>query len=737
MTGTWCQMGTNIRMAGRAVLAAAGLACLGVAGPATASSRTEVTAARQPAGRQAVPGFSSGIVPPARAGLGGISCPEASFCVAVGSFADPLGHLHSLAEEWNGRTWRVMPGVKGSGLGDVSCTSIRFCMALGSPIQRWDGRTWTAVRTPPHLAAMSGISCMRASFCMAVGSNGKGTACMTGAVWRGTAWRSMTIPFVCIGNEGLGRVSCASASDCIAVGAQDADEHLFQNLAFGWNGKKWQELDVPPGGPDSGLSGVSCPATSFCMAVGDQEDTFNLAVAWDGTTWRSLNPPPGPDGSALTGVSCTSADRCVAVGGDQAMTWNGTTWTDLTITQPGGSSLGSVSCWRPTTCMAAGSYSTIAGAQLTLAEQWHGSTWQAVPTPSPGDEQEGLSGISCPSTADCMAVGTFINSSDTQATLAEQWNGRAWQVLATQDPGTDENALTAVSCPAARHCMAVGYYDAAGDHQALAEQWNGSTWTKLTVPHNGMLTGVSCPAAGDCVAVGTYIQGGAPQALTVTWDGSTWTVQASPSPGGSPTEFNAISCPSPARCIAVGDYNFGEGQLPLTALWNGTAWTTLTTSAPGGLAGSDNSLTSVSCSRPSNCMAVGRTFHLPGLPFHAQALAESWNGNHWTVRPTPRLKIKLKVHLDAVSCAAPARCRATGGYLTSSGSGFVLAEAWNGATWRRLQLIHDPSPAFNNLYAISCPAPRHCIAVGGTEIQRTLAYLWNGTRWRPLHTPSP
>jgi hypothetical protein len=52
-----------------------------------------------------------------------------------------------------------------------------------------------------------------------------------------------------------------------------------------------------------------------------------------------------------------------------------------------------------------------------LAEQWTGSTWQELTTPDTGSY---LSGISCPSASDCIAV---------EGTLAEQWNGTAWQVL--------------------------------------------------------------------------------------------------------------------------------------------------------------------------------------------------------------------------------------------------------------------------------------------------------------------
>jgi hypothetical protein len=72
--------------------------------------------------------------------------------------------------------------------------------------------------------------------------------------------------------------------------------------------------------------------------------------------------------------------------------------------------------------------------------------------------------------------------------------------------------------------------------------------------------------------------------------------------------------------------------------------------------------------------------------------------------------------------------------VDAAGDHEALAEQWNGATWRRLLPIYDPSRAFNDLDAISCPAVYRCIAVGGTGVQRTLAYLWNGTRWLRLRT---
>src|SRR5260370_1377992 len=70
---------------------------------------------------------------PARAGSQGtglfaISCPSARACVAAGLSATRTGKLVTLAEAWNGTSWRIQPtqdpaGSHGSELVAVSCRS--------------------------------------------------------------------------------------------------------------------------------------------------------------------------------------------------------------------------------------------------------------------------------------------------------------------------------------------------------------------------------------------------------------------------------------------------------------------------------------------------------------------------------------------------------------------------------------------------------------------------------------
>jgi hypothetical protein len=717
---------------------------------AVAAGAPVISAAQRAAVRTPVRDFPDRSLLPADAVLAGISCVRASFCLAVGGYADGLGREHSLAEEWDGRRWLVVPGARGTGLSGVSCTSARFCMALGSPAQRWDGRRWTVARTPrtPRSLHLVGISCTRRSFCMAVGSGeSQGFECEGAAAWNGTRWRAFPILNPC-GEEtrGFTRVSCVSRSMCLAVGAVlVGDNKTDATMSEKWDGRTWQALDTPAPGVESDLSDVSCLTATFCLAVGAatfmisppcSSGSCTVALTWNGSTWQQAGTPA--DGS-LSAVSCVSAASCIAVSRSQAMAWDGTDWTQLTLAQPAtaGMSLPAIACRSGTGCMAVGGYRTPDGAVLPLAEQWNGSIWRVRRTPGPGDAFNGLSGVSCASVTRCMAVGNRINGSDVQVTLAERWDGRRWLVLPTPNPGPRLNVLTGVSCPAAANCMAVGYYfDAAGSRQALAEQWNGVSWTTLAIPHDGVLTAVSCPAVSSCMAVGSYLSLSTARThtLTAAWDGTAWTVQPSPDVrGGLFSEFTGVSCTGGSNCIAVGDGDphFGRSH-QLTALWNGSAWQV---QAP--VAGGGGRLTSVSCPRRASCVAVGTSFPAFGHKFPARTVAESWNGSRWQVRATPAISRQLSPLLAAVSCSRPARCIAAGGYFSPSGKAFALAERWNGHRWRRLASIRSPDPAFNDLYGISCPAAARCIAAGERGIQLTSAYRWDGARWRLLRSRNP
>jgi hypothetical protein len=131
------------------------------------------------------------------------------------------------------------------------------------------------------------------------------------------------------------------------------------------------------------------------------------------------------------------------------------------------------------------SFATGALAEVTLAESWNGSTWSVVPTPDPaGSQGSFFNSVSCTAANACTAVGNYINAAGSTVPLAEAWNGSAWSIQPTPDPGGSTfSVLRAVSCTAANACTAVGeHINSAGNYATLAVAWNGTNWSVQAPP---------------------------------------------------------------------------------------------------------------------------------------------------------------------------------------------------------------------------------------------------------------
>jgi hypothetical protein len=623
----------------------------------------------------------------------------------------------------------------------VSCAAASFCVAVGSVIDKWNGHGWTELKAPKGTAGdvLHGVVCRRSTFCMAVGTD-SGVEANVAEAWNGRAWRTLTTPQNGCGPFcGLAKVACPSISDCIAVGGTESDSDLSDfSEGMAWNGTRWRSTPTPRPGGNSSLSGVSCTGTSSCVAVGNfgtENPPCNciLAATWNGSAWQQISTPPTT--GDLTSVSCTAAHACVAAGGDLALSWNGSAWKQLTIAMPGetGTSLSDLTCWRASACMAVGSYTEASGARLTLAEKWSGGAWNVARTRSPADPFSGLSGVSCTLPARCVAVGTRIGASDGYQTLAESWNGTSWRTLATPNPSAEVSELLAVSCPAVGHCVAVGYYDSAGSPQNLAEELTGSGWHVLATSQSGTLTGISCLTTSDCVATGSVFGAkGQRLALAEGWNGSTWSMLPAVSPGATISQLSGVSCPTSSICRAAGSFNsdLTSPLHPLTEVRNGSTWTVQ--SNPGG----SRQLASISCLPSDRCMAVGSNLATRGPHVPSGTAGMVLNGSAWKVTRTASPSGGLRAHLGGVSCSLGMHCMAVGGYVTASGRVIAITETWNTSRWR-LRAITTPSPAFGELYGVSCPNMKRCIAVGATGAQQTLAEQWNGSRWTLLKTLNP
>ncbi|HVX20115.1 MAG TPA: hypothetical protein VHB02_02070 [Acidimicrobiales bacterium] len=379
---------------------------------------------------------------------------------------------------------------------------------------------------------------------------------------------------------------------------------------------QWSNLPTPTfgSGQTQVLESVSCGSATSCVAVGEIDSggvTRPIAAVLTEGSWKVTTvpvPTTQPD-SALVSVSCPSASFCVAVG-DQAS-------TPSTLT--------------PTTPITIGPTNAV-----PLIEQWNGSAWTIVPSPTTGETD--LTSVSCASSTFCVAVGTsFTASATTVTTVVDRWDGTTWSASRVPSAATTVRLALGVSCTSATFCMLVGVQfgvtGVTGTTLTLGTfslRWDGTSWTTVATPKQGptilrVTLAVSCANPSVCTAVGAQLVATAtpttPTTTVVTesgvieqWDGSAWTTTTTPRPTKDrPAMLRAVDCFGPTSCVAAG-LQVSTSAPPVQSLvenWNGAAWTvadlpTVATTTATGTGG--QALYGVSCAPGVQCVAVGENY---------------------------------------------------------------------------------------------------------------------------------
>jgi hypothetical protein len=277
--------------------------------------------------------------PATAAALDSVSCPATDWCTAVGSDPDTSS---TLVQAWNGKKWSVetTPAAPGSpaDLNGVSCVSATDCTAVGyynagesyaTLVEAWNGTKWSIVASPSpggngfdDFSELTGVWCFSSTSCVAVGTDGDFSSLTTLVeIWNGSTWTVQTSPNPTSASEStLSAISCASATDCMAVGVYTGTSGNL-TLAEIWNGTTWavKSTPNPAGASDSQLVGVSCDS-STCAAVGQStagDGTVTpLAEGFDGTSWtlESVATPAGASSGYFSAVACPAGAPCTAVG---------------------------------------------------------------------------------------------------------------------------------------------------------------------------------------------------------------------------------------------------------------------------------------------------------------------------------------------------------------------------------------------------------------------------------------
>jgi hypothetical protein len=262
---------------------------------------------------------------PTKGGISAVSCPTATFCVAV----DQSGRVLISQKPTKGpKSWKFTKIDKVGALTGVSCPTVNLCVAvdnagyeLHSTKPAGGKKFWskpiridTTAATGGGNVGLAGISCPTTKLCVAVDNavNGNVISTTTPTTYQAKSWTITSLG----SSVTLDSVSCASVSFCVAAGAQ----HYYSTSPTG-GASAWKANGVLEGTGYSVMASIDCPSTTLCLGVGYGNTSTGLATAsltpqaasssWTDTTVASN--PPASNGGVLDSVSCPSSSFCVAV----------------------------------------------------------------------------------------------------------------------------------------------------------------------------------------------------------------------------------------------------------------------------------------------------------------------------------------------------------------------------------------------------------------------------------------
>lgn len=404
-----------------------------------------------------------------------MSCPSAGNCSAGGTYTDATGaEQFFVVNETNG-VWGNATQLTGATVHNLNGLSFVEAMSCASA-----GNCSTAVIFEPF--------------------NGKErvwVATETSGVW-GNAIPVPGLDRLEGGGEASIRgLSCKAPGDCSAGGYYVDSGRIFRPFLVSETNGRWHTAIKVPGFAALGqlntgeIEALSCDSPGSCSAGGTYQVGNSLklfTIAEKAGKWQKAVKVPGnsslkTDGSIdFTQMSCPSAGKCGAVGhfGDNARAFVATetagTWgavqavRGISVTAEGFSDLTGVSCTSAGDCLAVGTWATVTGDTQHLFTVFErNGTWDsAKPVPGFARLNAGVlveaGGVSCGAPGDCSVAGGYSDHSNhEQAFVASEVNGR-WVTPVQEVPGSavlnaGGTAITwAVSCGAAGNCGAGGTF---------------------------------------------------------------------------------------------------------------------------------------------------------------------------------------------------------------------------------------------------------------------------------------
>ena len=319
-------------------------------------------------------------------------------------------------------------------------------------------------------------------------------------------WVAATIP------SGLGAlyaVSCASPTDCVAVGQTTGGQGAAIETTNG--GQSWSSDTVPSGAQP--LLAVSCWAAGYCVATGGTTSAGDIYVETAGSFAGPKTEPSGD--TAVDAVSCPSASYCAAAA------YNTTTglFDDILTSTNGGStwslaasqvkvsgqpvSLDATQCQSAAVCFTSGP----ATSSASPAVLWTTNGWSSFAGTQSGVSGDVLSFVDCPTATYCLAAGNTTTPTAFVVSGSLTGGSWSWSQTSTQPAAAQISRVLGDLCASTTTCVLVGA-NSLGDLAIAASSDGGLTWnTEYTPVLSGSLFGVACSpvVAGEtqvCFTVG-------------------------------------------------------------------------------------------------------------------------------------------------------------------------------------------------------------------------------------------
>jgi hypothetical protein len=333
--------------------------------------------------------------------------------------------------------------------------------AVGHPlVEHWNGTAWTLGMAPQpsgRSAQLAGVDELSPSDVWAVGYS-EGDSGVTSDLplieqWNGTSWSMAAGASLPAGASGvLNAIGGSGPDDLWAVGYMlSADQSQESLLIEHFNGTQWANVPFPSqeSACDSGLSDCFLDATAVAASapgnawlagnVAQPNDTQHVLAHWNGTGWTLATAP------CLEGSTVAACDP------------EGTDLNELT----------GLTVLSPTDAWASGSEGNVndQNFHIPYVLHWNGTTWSLTKTPNRGGEGSLLNAISAVSASDIWAVGQTQQLNGAIQTLTEQFNGTAWAVVASPDPGRNpaDDPLDAVASAGSGQVFAAGARTVTGE----------------------------------------------------------------------------------------------------------------------------------------------------------------------------------------------------------------------------------------------------------------------------------